>query len=214
MTMFFGSVRAMKSVVAAEVAALGAWMAFRGGDRVGAVVFDDTEVRRIRPHRSRARVHGILGAIAAANARLSATRTVPPDPGALDRALRTTAALVPHDTLVCVVSDFAGAGDETLGLLRRIAAHNDVVAALVYDPLGQSLPAGQRVVVTDGALQLELDTGERRVRAPLAEAFSGRLRAVGELLRQSGVPTLALDTAGETAAQLRHQLGRLRRTRA
>jgi len=213
MSMFFGSVRAMKSVVAAEVAALGAWMALRAGDRVGAVVFDDTEVRRIRPHRSRARVHAILGAIATLNGRLSATRTVPADAGALDRALRTTAALVPHDHLVCVVSDFAGAGEETLGLLRQLAVHNDVVAALVYDPLGQSLPPGQRIVVTGGALQLELDTGDRRVRTPLEEAFSGRLRAVGELLRRSGVPMMALDTAGETAVQLRHQLGRLQRAR-
>lgn len=215
MTMFFGSVRAMKSVVAAEVAALGAWMAFRGGDRVGAVVFDDAEVRRVRPHRSRARVHEILGAIATLNGRLSATRETGADAdAALDRALRTTAALAPHDHLVCVVSDFAGASEETLGLLRRLAVHNDVVAALVYDPLGQSLPAGQRVVVTGGTLQLELDTGQRHVRTPLEEAFSGRLRAVGELLRRSGVPMMALDTAGATAAQLRHQLGRLARARA
>jgi uncharacterized protein (DUF58 family) len=214
MTMFFGSVRAMKSVVAAEAAALGAWMAFRAGDRVGAVVFDDTEVRRVRPHRSRARVHEILGAIAASNGRLAATSTVAADAGGLDRALRSTAALVPHDHLVCVVSDFAGAGEETLGSLRRLAVHNDVIACLVYDPLGQSLPAGQRMVVTGGALQLELDTGEGRVRTPLEEAFSGRLHAVGELLRRSGVPMMALDTAGETAAQLRHQLGRLQRAGA
>jgi len=212
MTMFFGSVRAMKSVVAAEVAALGAWMAFRAGDRVGAVVFDDTDVRRIRPHRSRGRVHEILGAITSVNERLSATRASTADANAaLDRALRTTAALVPHDHLVCVVSDFAGAGEETLALLRRLAVHNDVVAALVFDPLGQSVPAGQRIVVTGGALQLELDTGEHRVRKPLEAAFSGRLHAVGELLRRSGVPMMALDTAGETAAQLRHQLGRLQR---
>ncbi len=213
MSMFFGSVRAMKSVVAAEVAALGAWMAFRAGDRVGAVVFDDVDVHRIRPLRSRARVHEILGSVAALNGRLSATRAVAPDHGALDRALRAASALAPHDALVCVVGDFAGAGDETLALLRRLAVHNDVVAALVYDPLGQSLPAGQRIVVTGGALQIELDAGEARVRTPLEEAFGGRLRAVGELLRRSGVPMLALDTAGETATQLRHQLGRLQRAR-
>ena len=214
MTMFFGSVRAMKSVVAAELAALGAWMAFHAGDRVGAVVFDDREVRRIRPHRSRARVHEILGLIATMNGMLSADRQPAADDRGLDRALQATLALVPHDCLVCVVSDFAGMGEETVQLLRRLAAHNDVVAALVFDPLGQSLQTGGRIVVTGGALQVELDTRQGSVREPLESRFRGRLENVGQLLNRSGVPMMALDTAGETAAQLRHQLGRFRRAHA
>jgi uncharacterized protein (DUF58 family) len=209
MTMFFGSRRAMKSVVAAELAALGVWMAFRAGDRVGAVVFDDAQIRRIRPLRSRTRVHEIFGAIAASNGALAATNAAPPDGGGLDRALRTTAALVPHDYLIVVVSDFAGAGDATLALLRQLATHNDVVAALVFDPLGQALPPGGRVVVTGGALQLELDARHGAVREPLEAAFRGRLHDVAELLRRSGVPMMAIETAGETATQLRHQLGRM-----
>ena len=42
--MFFGSRRAMKSVTAAEVAALGAWRALSAGDRVGGIVFNETTV--------------------------------------------------------------------------------------------------------------------------------------------------------------------------
>lgn len=208
MTMFFGSVRAMKSVVAAEVAALAAWMVFAAGDRIGAVVFDEHEVRRIRPHRSRARVHEILGAIATANGRLSAESTVAPDDGALDRALASTCALVPHDVLILVISDFAGMGEPTVGSLRQLAAHNDVVAALVFDPLGQALPPNGRIVVTSGTRQLEVDNRKTGVREPLEAAFRGRLQHVAELLRRSGVPMMAIDTAGETATQVRRLLGR------
>src|SRR5215468_8343223 len=39
--MFFGSVRMMKSVAAAEAAALGAWRTIAVKDRVGGVVFND-----------------------------------------------------------------------------------------------------------------------------------------------------------------------------
>src|SRR5262245_64290983 len=67
MGMFFGSVRAMKSVVAAEVAALGAWMVFGAGDRVGAVVFNDGQIVRVSPLRSRTRVQAVLGGIVAMN---------------------------------------------------------------------------------------------------------------------------------------------------
>src|SRR6478736_3151869 len=41
LSMFFGTRRAMKSVTAAEAAAIGAWRVLGVGDRVGAVVFDD-----------------------------------------------------------------------------------------------------------------------------------------------------------------------------
>jgi len=48
--MFFGSRVAMKSVVAAQLAALGAWRVFDQGDRVGALVFDDADIAEVRPH--------------------------------------------------------------------------------------------------------------------------------------------------------------------
>ena len=66
----------MKSVTAAHVAALLAWRVFHVGDRVGAVVFNDSQVRRISPHRSRRRVLEVLGVIAAARAYASRTRGI------------------------------------------------------------------------------------------------------------------------------------------
>lgn len=209
MSMFFGSVRAMKSVTAAEVAALGAWMVLRAGDRVGAIVFDDERIEHVVPHRSRRRVETILGTIAAMNGALSASRPVASDAGQLDRALDAAAALASHDHLVCVVSDFAGAGERTHRLLRRLAAHNDVIGALVFDPLAQApMPTRGRMVVSGGELQVELDLADGAVREPLASTFAGRLHDVAELLRRSGVPLLALDTAGDTAEQLGRLLGR------
>src|SRR5215510_5389370 len=55
-TMFFGSVKNMKSVTAADAAALAAWRVLSQKDRVGALVFDDSHIEEVRPHRSRANV--------------------------------------------------------------------------------------------------------------------------------------------------------------
>ncbi|MCD0504582.1 DUF58 domain-containing protein, partial [Bordetella petrii] len=64
MSMYFGSVRAFKCASAARVAALAAWMAYRGGDRVGGLVFDDDGARLFKPLRSRARVQALLAEVA------------------------------------------------------------------------------------------------------------------------------------------------------
>ncbi|WP_458410436.1 DUF58 domain-containing protein, partial [Bordetella pertussis] len=103
----------------------------------------------------------------------------------LNAALRGALAHAPHDCLVCIVSDFAGADAETLRTLRLLARHNDVVAMLVFDPMAQDLPRRGRLVVTQGELQLEIAVGRQRERQPLADFFSGRLREVADLLRRS-----------------------------
>ncbi|MCB1312449.1 MAG: DUF58 domain-containing protein, partial [Sedimentitalea sp.] len=53
MSMFFGTVHAMKSVTAAEVAALAAFSVLAQGDRVGGIVFGDDIIAEFRPERSR-----------------------------------------------------------------------------------------------------------------------------------------------------------------
>ncbi|EJO29811.1 DUF58 domain-containing protein [Achromobacter marplatensis] len=208
MSMYFGSVRAFKCAVAARLAAIAAWIAYRGGDRVGGLVFDDAGVRAFKPLRSRDRVRALLAEVARANANLSAAQPDLPASQGLNRALRGALLNAPHDCLVCVISDFAGADEETLRTLRLLAAHNDVLAMLVFDPMAQQLPRSGRLVVTQGELQLEVAVGRQREREPLARFFSDRLRQVAELLRRSRVPLLSIDTEQEELPQLRRELGK------
>src|SRR5580698_1644382 len=65
--MFFGTRRSMKSVVAAEIAALAAWRVFHQGDRLGAFVFNDDATEQTRMHRSQATVLRILDRISHQN---------------------------------------------------------------------------------------------------------------------------------------------------
>jgi uncharacterized protein (DUF58 family) len=70
-SMFFGSRRAMKSVVSAEAAALAAWRVLQGGDRVGALAFDDQDVVEIPLQRSEQQRLRILESVVRKNQALS-----------------------------------------------------------------------------------------------------------------------------------------------
>ncbi|RWU19033.1 DUF58 domain-containing protein [Pseudomonas alkylphenolica] len=209
MSMFFGSRRSFKSVVAAELAAVCAWIAFHAGDRVGGLVFDDHHVQHIRPLRSRSRVEALCAAVVRSNQKLSATNPDSEGDGQLDTVLRNCISAAGHDCLVCIISDFAGATAQTLQLLRQLNAHNDVIALQVYDPLALNIPASGRVTVTQGELQVELDVERRQVYRPLSEFLSGRLREVADMLRRSQVPLMMIDTGQDPLEQLRRELGRL-----
>jgi uncharacterized protein (DUF58 family) len=207
MSMFFGSRRAFKSVVAAEAAALAVWMAFAAGDRVGGVVFDDSAVVPVKPLRSRSRIRMLFGAIGRMNAALHAGSAARTNYAQLNAALEGVLQLAAHDHLIFVVSDFAGADERTRQLLRELSAHNDVVASMVFDPLWQRMPEHRALVVSEGRLQVELRIEHERVREPLASLFKGRSADVAELLRASGVPLMALSTAEPTIDQVRRLFG-------
>ena len=207
LSMFFGSRLAMKSVTAAQAAAIGAWRVLGVGDRVGAIVFNDSDLVEIKARRSRATVLQILSAIVAQNEVLGVGRGLATAPVMLNTALEHATRRALHDATIIVISDFDGADDATRKMIGAMTQHNDVVALLVHDPLQSDLPASAAMTVTDGELQIQLEVGRDSVRKSIAEATEARLRGVFAWTRELGVPVLPLSAAEETAPQLRRLLG-------
>ncbi|YCI04922.1 DUF58 domain-containing protein [Ensifer sp. D2-11] len=207
--MFFGSRRSMKSVAAAEVAALCAWRVMALGDRVGGVVFNDLEQEAIRPHRSRGAVIRFAETISIQNNALSAGSDIERSPGQLNAVLGKVAALARHDHLIIVVSDFDGHGPATRDLLLRMSVANDVIAVLVYDPFLLDLPHQGEMVVSGGALQAELQFGRGNVREAVDSFARNRGRELLSWQEEMGLPMLPVSAAEEVAPQLRTLLGQL-----
>jgi uncharacterized protein (DUF58 family) len=207
LSMFFGSGKNMKSVTAAEVAALGAWRSLSVGDRAGGVVFNDEDVVTIKPHRSEARVLGLLNEVLRMNRALRADSTIPPDPGKLNEAIELTLRVVGHDALIVLISDGSGADEHTASLVTRLAAHNDVISVLVHDPLEAELPDAGELVMSEGGRQLAADTGDSSLRRKFSAAFAERLEGMKSLSRTRKVPLLPVTTTEGVAEQVRRMLG-------
>ena len=205
--MFFGSRHYMKSVTAAEAAALGAWRILAQGDRVGALVFNDTEIVEICPHRSRQNVMRILQAVVAMNQALGTDHQEQPNPEMLNKVLETVARQAGHDYLIAIISDFDGADDQTRQLLLRLSQHNDVLGVMVHDPIATDFPKAGDLVITDGEMQIELQLGSRKVRRKVAEAVGGRIAEILAWQQEIQVPMLPITTAEGVAEQVRHLLG-------
>ncbi len=177
LSMFFGSRRAIKSVTAAEAAAIGAWRVLGVGDRVGAVVFGDDELVEVRARRepcdrapdprrrsSRKTRRSVSGAVWCPRRAMLNT--------AIDHARRRA----PHDAVVVIISDFDGADDATRDMVSALTQHNDVIAVLVHDPLQSDLPPSASMTVTDGELQIQLNVGHDSVRKSVSQVTEDRLK--------------------------------------
>ena len=206
-SMFFGSRLNMKSVTAAEIAALTAWRVLAEGDRVGGIVFDDSRWTEHRPHRSRHAVYRFLEEVSAANLALHASSSVETAPDMLGRAIEAADRIIGHDSLLILISDFDGGDAAVRRHIARLSHHNDVVLALVHDPLARELPNAGNLVVGDGRLQLNVDLGDRRVRERLEGHSGARIQRLLDWQAETGAAVLPISTGEDTAKQLHRLMG-------
>ena len=87
-----------------------------------------------------------------------------------------------------------------------MAEHNDVLALLVHDPI-RLQPAEQRVTVSDGSLQMEIDFADKRVREKLAENYYEEQQYITHFLNKLAAPLLMVSNEGDVVNQVRRLLG-------
>jgi len=177
--MFFGSRSCCKSVQAAHLAALIAWLSLHRGDLIGALVFGDREHSEIRPHRSRHTVLRILQEIHRLNRQLH--RHVQGHPQAIGKALLELRRAARPGTTLFLISDFqgllqepqektgksilpraneGGGPAENLRHLHGLAQHCEITALRVADLLEEELPGSGDYAFTDGVQHMQISPGE------------------------------------------------------
>ena len=209
MSMFFGTQLNLKSVTAAEAAAVTAFRILEAGDRVGGIVFDDDRQVELAPQRSAKTVNALLQSISDFNTGLHADREVQAAPGGLNDVLRSVARLAHHDHLIMIFSDFAGIDESTHRHLSGIAAHNDLILMLVFDPSAEGLSGDQQLVIGDSQMQAQVNLGAPGTREALTKFSRARLERIRQWQNEIKLSVLSLSAGAETLPQIREQLGRL-----
>ena len=205
-SMFFGSERKTKAVVAAELAALAAFRVLKEGDRVGGVIFADKGIDVVFPKRDRKNILRFLEKIVQRNREL-----VDSDPVEFDKALPVTLGkvknIVTHDFLVILISDFHRYSPELIKFLTRISMHNDLILAKVYDPLERDIPK-TKLIAGDGKKQLELDGQSASLRNKFEQVFDQDFERFKEQMKKHRIPVLSINTVEDTDKQLKEILKR------
>ena len=200
-SMFFGSQHCCKSVLAARLAALLAWSALSRGDRLGGLVFSETQHQDVRPRRSRRAVLGLLSALTEMNQALPLPYAEAPLSFA-DTLTELRRIARPGSSLY-IISDFRGALDDAAReQLDRLARHLEITALHCSDPLERNLPERGRYAVTDGQRRARLYTGDRQLQERFANDYRLHLDALQQALGRLGIPLIEASTDLSPLAQL------------
>ena len=203
-SMAFGTRTAFKSVVAARAAALLAWAARDNGDRIGGIVFAGNQHRELRPA---GRERGMLPFLKAL-VDMQPTGGMPAETGNspwVEILWRLTSIIRPG-SLIFLLSDFRGLPQQAEPLFARLAAHNDVVSILVFDPVEAAAPPAGRYPLSDGQRFAVLDTGDSTVADAYHNRFASRREAIRALCHRHGSHFLTLATHQPVPEALRRGL--------
>jgi len=150
---YFGSQLLLKSVQTCHLASLLAWSAIANGDRVGAVIFNDSEHRELKP---RNRHHGALAVVEYLvklhQRGLEQFKSNQHTDNSFEQSCLRLRRVVKPGSLVFVLSDFAQMTDKAIKQLQLLARHNEIIGCQMHDPMEEKLPSelSGEVAVTDG----------------------------------------------------------------
>ena len=217
-SMFFGSTNSLKSVLAAKAAALIAWSVASRGDRIGALVINQTH-HELAPKTGKRGVLQLIRelvvqgdpSLALANAHMM-QETSHLDDGSkkttLNDELRRLRRLAKPGSLVFLISDFYEINEETAALLQAITRHNDIQAIQIVDPLELTPPPPERYAVTDGKNSGVINTKSKKGQNKYSDFFSTHHQALAQLMRRQNIPMIQLSTEDNVLLSLQRHFGK------
>jgi len=191
----WGTRRASKARVAAEVGALCAFSAIRNNDCVGLVLATDVIEKLVPPKKGDKHVMRVIREIMGFEPQYSGTN--------LALALETLVKVVKRRSVAFVISDFFATGFERA--LALAAAKHDVIPVMLVDPRDEELPNVGMVTFEDleTGEEVLVDTASRAVREHYAQRMQAIRQRREKLFRKLAVDRVIVRTDGSFVTPIR-----------
>jgi uncharacterized protein (DUF58 family) len=209
-SMRFGAAEQGKDSVLTELAVCLARLFSHGGNRVGAILYDNRVQRMIPTGTGRTHVLRLAHELTKPSA------TVRPDGSITNLAamLRLAATTVRRRSLVFVISDFIGEVDWEPEL-TRLAHRHEVVVIRVVHPMELDLPDLGLVLIEDAETgeQLLADTSDPLFQRRLRAEVEAREEALSSSMKRAGVTSHLISTDQDLVVALVDMVRRSKRRR-
>ncbi len=222
-SMFFGTRHCLKSVTAAKAAALFAWAGADNSNRIGGLVFNDTEHMEMRPKGGHRGVLQFLKMLAdfhnqtikdQAAKKQQQNNTLYSEPDSEPELLNTELLfariqkVIHPGSIVLLASDFQQFNSAFLKHIRHIARHNDLLMTHIYDALEARLPPPGQYGISNGTDSQSVDTREQSLRNSFHALFQKKSDEIEQFCIQNQINLINLATHDKVADQFLATLGK------
>lgn len=210
-SMFFASKDTMKSVVAAEVAAMCGWRILKDGDRVGFIIATPECVFSSKPQRSQNDLLAQFKRLVHVNQSLSVTSS-DSKIVSFQHQIQLLKRMKLRQSTIILISDWHDCQEGQLDQLKQLQRHNDLLAVQVRDPMEQSLPSElmeSHWVVGDGRYQINLNNDSKLGTASerLQQRAQQNSESLTQLMAIKKLPFIELSTSGNHIEVFQQRVG-------
>ena len=204
--LFFGTQGCFKSVQAAKIASLVIHAILKQGDRIGAVLFDDTDTSFFKASKNKNSALSIVDAIASLNQTLVKHHTAS-NTEMFNKALDVVMPHIKHDDLLILIGDGAGLDVKAQEKITLLSQHNDIIGVIVYDPLERTLPQEESLHFSWQNETLTLNGKDATTQALFQQGYEAKRQKYLQLSLLHRIPLFEIATDKDPLLQLQQQLG-------
>lgn len=201
--LFLGTGNSLKSVITAQLASLLGWAALDNNDRIGGLVFNESEQRLVRPRLSKHSLLQFIGYLQKMNAQLTSEPNNDKQANTLLQALKQSKEALRPGSLLFLIVDERSLNDDCLRILQHLSIHLDIVLLPVYDPLDHELPRAGLLRFAQNNRELVLDTNNNKLRAAYAQQAKQRQQRWQELAKKIAAKLLPINTEQDVVEQIK-----------
>jgi uncharacterized protein (DUF58 family) len=195
-SMFFGTRKTFKSVIAAKAAALLAWAAAEQGDRVGGLVFSTDKSYQLRPQSGR---HGVLRFL---NALIQAI-SISNNKSNLTNALVQLQRVTHPGSLIFIISDFQSMDKQAEKHLTKLARNNHIMGLFIYDQMEKNLPPPGTYDITNGQQYGIINSNSKELQTKYQQQFAEQQCYLETFFQQRQLHLLSLATDQEVVETIK-----------
>ena len=201
----WGTRRAPKTQVAAEVAALCAFSASQNNDRVGLILATDIVEKLVPPKKGDKHVMRVIREILGYRPEYTGTN--------LKVALETLVKVTKRKSVAFLISDFFATGFEQA--LALAAARHDVIPVMIVDPRDEELPDVGLASFEDleSGEEVLVDTGSAAVRAHYKESMRALRFEREKIFKRLALDSVVVRTDASVSGPLRNLFSKRARRR-
>ncbi|HEY9017957.1 DUF58 domain-containing protein [Thiomicrospira sp.] len=204
-SLFFGSQRCFKSVLALDCLAILGWASLNQADRVGGLIMGLTASSWIEPKRQQKTLQQLFQEAIDQNNQLT-------QPGlahhqAWSQTLKKVQPLIHPASRLILIGDGFNLDEEAFKILKTLARHNSIDFLQIEDKLDKAIPALSQLSVTDGEQRIKLDTRQPEVQQAYANQYHQAWYSLKQRLQAIKIPLIAINSTQPTIDSLiRHKL--------
>jgi uncharacterized protein (DUF58 family) len=218
-SMYFGTQFLCKSVQAAHLSSLITWNAVQRGDKVGGLIFNNSQDIELKPKAQNKSALKLMQALvdthqphfdlSQRNSNSDDKRNAANNSSlAFEQAISRLRHIAKPGALVYLISDFNHLSSKALATISQISRHCEVKALLVNDPMEMSLPetnTKQNLMVTNGVKRQQMSLGESKANKEYAERQAYHFSRIKQAFDTKAIPLRMVSAGSPLESQLNNR---------